>query len=213
MCVLIVCTQLISLSCHIWQVASLPTINFSLAVQPEWRQRALNMLRITSPHLGSAPCPDNRGGEQFGEELVNGGGIPWAGSADLSMPLYELGSTIGFGGSSVVVHGRHGRPLGSAGSSPATRRRVQRGLAVKVIRKGATEALGDVERSVMWEVHVLQQLNHENIVRVMDVIEVVGEQLSAAGALTHIGMNTECRLPRTMQTQHTSSWSESTGQS
>ena len=30
--------------------------------------------------------------------------------------------------------------------------RVQRGLAVKVIRKGATEALGDVERSVMWEV-------------------------------------------------------------
>lgn len=47
--------------------------------------------------------------------------------------------------------------------------------AWQVIRKGdqTTEALGDVERSVMWEVHVLQQLNHDHIVRVMDVIEVV----------------------------------------
>jgi len=75
------------------------------------------------------------------------------------------------------VHGRPGKhmPGGANGGSvsPATTRRVQRGLAVKVIRKGATEALGDVERSVMWEVHVLQQLNHEHIVRVMDVIEVV----------------------------------------
>ena len=50
-----------------------------------------------------------------------------------------------------------------------------RGLAVKVIRKSdqTSEALGDVERSVMWEVHVLQQLCHDHIVRVMDVIEVV----------------------------------------
>jgi len=56
--------------------------------------------------------------------------------------------------------------------SPATTRR-RGNLAVKVIRKGATEALGDVERSVMWEVHVLQKLNHDHIVRVMDVIEVV----------------------------------------
>ena len=86
--------------------------------------------------------------------------------------------------------------------SPASSRR-RGNLAVKVIRKGeAVEALGDVERSVMWEVHgtcarrepaaarsprraadaarsslppfsVLQQLSHNHIVRVMDVIEVV----------------------------------------
>jgi len=42
-----------------------------------------------------------------------------------------------------------------------------------VIRKGEAEALGMDERSVMWEVHVLKQLNHPNIVRVMDVIEVI----------------------------------------
>ena len=91
------------------------------------------------------------------------------------MPLYELGSTIGTGCSSVVVQGKPGQQRSDCRRdvSPSTAARRQHGLAVKVIRKGATEALGDVERSVMWEVHVLQQLNHNHIVRVMDVIEVV----------------------------------------
>merc|ERR1719498_2026217 len=62
-----------------------------------------------------------------------------------------------------------------AGSSGSFGSFVQ-GLAVKVIRKGGTplvEAGGNVEQDVMWEVHVLQQLRHEHIVRVMDVIDVV----------------------------------------
>jgi len=132
-------------------VASLPTpASYSSAVQPEWRQRALTMLRITSPHLVAL------GG--YTHDLAS------------AVPLYELGDAIGAGCSSVVVSGQHHRPPGS--SSPAASRR-RGNLAVKVIRKGATEALGDVERSVMWEVHVLQQLSHDHIVRVMDVIEVV----------------------------------------
>jgi len=57
------------------------------------------------------------------------------------------------------------------------------GLAVKVIRKGQTEgsvpegasvpSAMDVDKLVMWEVHVLQKLAHPHIVSVMDVIEVV----------------------------------------
>lgn len=173
-------------------VASLPTPIHSTAVLPHWRQRALSMLRMTSPHLMAVPTPGpaDEPDELFGGEvggpgsLLDGGGFggyvaggECSGGELTAQPLYELGSTIGLGGTSVVVHGRAGRSRISQGlkngMSPATSRRMQSGLAVKVIRKGATEALGDVERSVMWEVHVLQQLNHQHIVRVMDVIEVV----------------------------------------
>ena len=90
------------------------------------------------------------------------------------MPLYSLGDAIGAGCSSVVIQASIAPPPGNGNVSlsPASTRR-RGNLAVKVIRKGAAaEALGDVERSVMWEVHVLQQLNHDHIVRVMDVIEV-----------------------------------------
>jgi len=141
-------------------VASLPTPDHSSAVSPEWRLRALHMLRITSPHLVALTGYLNVNGD---EEMV---------------PLYELGSTIGSGCSSVVVQAHRGadrkQQAVDGSASPTTmRRRTDHGLAVKVIRKGNTEALGDVERSVMWEVHVLQQLSHDHIVRVMDVIEVV----------------------------------------
>ena len=140
-------------------VASLATNSSafaSQAVMPEWRQRALDMLRITSPHLVALSGYSNAAGQE----------LP-------PVPLYELGPAIGAGCSSVVIEAERHRQKRRDGSySPASARR-HGNLAVKVIRKGASEALGDVERSVMWEVHVLQQLNHNNIVRVMDVIEVV----------------------------------------
>jgi len=141
-------------------VASLPTPDHSSAVSPEWRLRALHMLRITSPHLVALTGYINANGEET------------------TVPLYELGSTIGSGCSSVVIQAQRGsdrrhQPVDGSASPASRRRRADHGLAVKVIRKGNTEALGDVERSVMWEVHVLQQLSHNHIVRVMDVIEVV----------------------------------------
>jgi len=147
-------------------VASLHTRSFSTAVEPEWRERALAMLRVSSPHLSA----EN----------------PW------TTPLYDLGQTIGAGSTSVVIQGNSstGEHMafsgssddlagmgGAAGGPSSLARRMarrQRGLAVKVVRKGATEGrLDDVERLVMWEVHVLQRLSHNHIVRVMDVIEVV----------------------------------------
>jgi hypothetical protein len=52
-------------------VSSLPTpASYSDAVHPDWRQRALAMLRITSPHLVGRP--------------------EYTGAAD-PVPLYELG--------------------------------------------------------------------------------------------------------------------------
>ena len=64
---------------------------FSPAVQPEWRTRALKMLRVTSPHLLSATgvASDRNGCSGIGDPEV--------------VPLYELGSKIGEGCSSVVV--------------------------------------------------------------------------------------------------------------
>ena len=133
-------------------VASLPmppSLPMQSAVMPEWRQRALAMLRITSPHLVAVS------GYSAGVYAGEAGTCP-------PVPLYELGDAIGTGCSSVVVQANRGR---AKTESPASTRR-RGNLAVKVIRKGATEALGDVERSVMWEVHVLQQLNHDHIVKV-----------------------------------------------
>lgn len=211
-------------------VASLPTPIYSSAVDPAWRQLALEMLRTTSPHLKALPALPTPGPEDaadasaasspstalsplihgsFGRRLDLGGrgssgdlSSDGVSSPELSMPLYELGSTIGSGGTSIVVQGRAGRstggPLGN--QSPATSRRVQRGLAVKVIHKGAAEALGDVEHSVMWEVHVLQQLHHQNIVRVMDVIEVVDatyiimERVDGPELTEYLLSFPECRL-------------------
>eukprot|EP00965_Chrysotila_dentata_P029632 984924-Pleurochrysis_carterae.AAC.2 len=57
-----------------------------------------------------------------------------------------------------------------------------------------------MERQIIWEVHVLQKLYHEHIVRVMDVIDVVDAtyivmeqiegarivQLRAAGSLSSL---------------------------
>ena len=47
-------------------------------------------------------------------------------------------------------------------------------LAVKVYRTGHTSdrGAGAVMRDVMWEVHVLRQVQHEHIVRLCDVIEL-----------------------------------------
>jgi hypothetical protein len=171
-------------------VASLPTPIYSSAVDPAWRQLALEMLRTTSPHLKALPALPTPGPEDaadasaasssstalspltphgsFGRRLDLGGrgssgdlSSDGVSSPELSMPLYELGSTIGSGGTSIVVQGRAGRstggPLGS--QSPATSRRVQRGLAVKVIHKGAAEALGDVEEELLDDDDVVKQLN------------------------------------------------------
>lgn len=62
-------------------------------------------------------------------------------------------------------------------------------------------AVCTVERSVMWEVHVLQQLNHEHIVRVMDVIEVVDasyiimQRVDGPELTEYMGEHPERRLP------------------
>ena len=110
----------------------------SKAVRPEWREEVAALLRTTSPRMAPA--------------------LPSHGS--YNMPLYELGTAIGVGSTSVVVE--------------AEAPRLDKGFAVKVVRRGqGVTPTTDVEREIMWEVHVLQQLHHTHIVRVMDVIDLV----------------------------------------
>lgn len=95
-------------------VASLPMLTFSPAVVPEWRERALALLRITSPNLRAlsgtlVPKLGQEGEEMYeedeGEEVVADGSVrsrrTSRGPEQLSMQICALGSTIGTGGSSV----------------------------------------------------------------------------------------------------------------
>ena len=96
-------------------------------------------------------------------------------------PLLQLGSTLGEGGFGVVVEAERGQSSAS-GLQPAGEGAASR-LAVKMFRVGG--ARGHDERvkleAVMWEVHVLRALRHENIVRLLDVVEL-------ADALVYIVM-------------------------
>ena len=57
------------------------------------------------------------------------------------MPLYELGTAIGVGSTSVVVEAQ------------APRKEADKGFAVKVVRRGqGVTPTTDVEREIMWEV-------------------------------------------------------------
>ena len=144
----------------------------SKAVKNEWREEVAALLRTTSPRMAPA--------------------LPH--SSSYNMPLYELGTAIGVGSTSVVVEAQ------------APRKEADKGFAVKVVRRGqGVTPTTDVEREIMWEVrpdgtrleprdgapgrlpppasphppllppqvHVLQQLHHQHIVRVMDVIDLV----------------------------------------
>lgn len=132
-------------------LGSLAINSFSTAVRPEWRASANAMLRVASPKLTAVK---NRDG--------------------VVVPLYQLGDAIGEGGTSTVFGGS----LYRTPSQLLVDNNAGSQLAVKVIKRGTNDnsvcaPCGDIEKEVMWEVHVLQQLNHSHVVRVMDVIDVV----------------------------------------
>ncbi|KAL1510804.1 hypothetical protein AB1Y20_007088 [Prymnesium parvum] len=114
------------------------------AVLPQWREGASALLRSIS--MGTVAQA----------EL----GTP--------TPQYRLGATIGEGGTSVVRCAEAGLVNVADGD-------FGRALAVKVIRLGQRDdaAMCPTEAEVMWEVHVLQCLDHPHIVRVEDVIDVI----------------------------------------
>eukprot|EP00316_Scyphosphaera_apsteinii_P023514 CAMPEP_0119332534 /NCGR_PEP_ID=MMETSP1333-20130426/82987_1 /TAXON_ID=418940 /ORGANISM="Scyphosphaera apsteinii, Strain RCC1455" /LENGTH=605 /DNA_ID=CAMNT_0007342391 /DNA_START=333 /DNA_END=2149 /DNA_ORIENTATION=+ len=87
--------------------------------------------------------------------------------------LIELGDTIGEGAFGTVR---------AASSDQTSSDLDKRHLAVKMVRKDRSAIPGevvdvcvsDMERMIMWEVHVLQELGpHKHIVRVMDVVDLV----------------------------------------
>ena len=129
------------------------------SVKPEWAHGARLLLSSASPEL------------------------PPSTPAATSTPLYSLGAPIGEGMTSVVVAGV-GSPqlLGSSlassqhGSSSKLSESGKGGglgepVAVKVVPKGGNAAMSEV--GVMREVHILKQLSHEHIVKVLDCIDVV----------------------------------------
>ena len=91
----------------------------SKAVKNEWREEVAALLRTTSPRMAPA--------------------LPH--SSSYNMPLYELGTAIGVGSTSVVVEAQ------------APRKEADKGFAVKVVRRGqGVTPTTDVEREIMWEV-------------------------------------------------------------
>lgn len=87
------------------------------------------------------------------------------------------------------------RGFGLDGSAASSRQ-----LAVKVLRKGQGGAC-DIERQIMWEVHVLTMLHHSHIVKVIDAIDVVDatyivmEQIDGPELSKHILSQPSGRLP------------------
>ena len=58
-------------------------------------------------------------------------------------------------------------------------------LAVKMVRHASSAVSGDQERLAMWEMHVLQQLNHPHIVRVSNPGLLQLSTAAAAASTTH----------------------------
>lgn len=76
-----------------------------------------------------------------------------------TMPLLQLGSTLGQGANCLVLEAEPGPSVADVPSR----------LAVKMFSTGHDpHSIAEV----MHEVHVLRQLNHENIVRLCDVVEM-----------------------------------------
>ncbi|KAL3912560.1 MAG: hypothetical protein SGPRY_008299 [Prymnesium sp.] len=123
----------------------------------------------------------------------DGGTERWPPSS-LLLPLLKLGRKIGQGANCEVWEAKVGQSeVSPAMGWPAAADLPSR-LAVKVYHTGHTSdrGKGAVMRDVMWEVHVLRQIRHENIVRLCDVVEfvdavfVVMECYEGPDLLTHI---------------------------
>jgi len=98
------------------------------------------------------------------------------------LSFIRLGEEIGEGASSKVVQAESRQDVDDVGAdSPSYRSESdcrkavgQDGqLAVKMVRHAGEGPVGDQAQLAMWELHVLQQLNHPHIVKVHDVIELV----------------------------------------
>jgi len=94
-------------------------------------------------------------------------GLPMSVPKGSCPALLELGDTIGEGAVGTVL----------AASSIAS---MSKDFAVKMVRKDTATVKGELqdthvtEQTIMWEVHVLQELGrHAHIVRVMDVVDLV----------------------------------------
>lgn len=90
---------------------------------------------------------------------------------------YQLGEAIGEGASSVVCEAVAHHPkvdmrdIDSPVEHPSSEStfRLRGSLAVKMVKHSDH----DHEQLAMWETHVLQQLNHKNISRLRDIIDLV----------------------------------------
>ena len=127
------------------------------------------------------------------------------GSAGMGWPLLEgqrAGAGGGAGADSVAGAG------GASGASGARRTSGDRHdgarLAVKVYHTGhSADRSSEKMKEVMWEVHVLRQVQHPHIVRLCDTIEftdavyVVMERYNGPCLLDHIAAQPDGRLPET----------------
>eukprot|EP00966_Prymnesium_polylepis_P091107 2109031-Prymnesium_polylepis.2 len=91
------------------------------------------------------------------------------------LPLLELGAQIGQGANCQVIEAAVGQHKEKPAMGWPSRPGVPSRLAVKVYLTGhsADRGAGAVMRDVMWEVHVLRKIQHENIVKLCDVVEFI----------------------------------------
>lgn len=116
------------------------------------------------------------------------------------LPLLTLGAKLGQGANCEVITAEVGRtpqgePSAMGWSSHAD---VPSRLAVKVYQTLHTSdrGAGAVMREVMWEVHVLRQIRHENIVRLFDVRDAAPLNAMLCAASTSLLCSTHaCPAP------------------
>jgi len=173
-------------------VCSLQQPDFvSKAVKAEWRDDAKELLCSVggvASATGYSATDGGAGGANGGSsEREPEGSFSRRSSNDSSMKrvlsFIKLGEEIGEGASSKVMQAESRQDMDDVGSgeSPSMRCENEGGkkagqdgqLAVKMVRHTGDGPVGDQERLAMWELHVLQQLNHPHIVKVHDVIELV----------------------------------------
>mmetsp|Transcript_26151 Transcript_26151/g.84416 ORF Transcript_26151/g.84416 Transcript_26151/m.84416 type:complete len:895 (-) Transcript_26151:747-3431(-) len=172
-------------------IAPALSASYSAAPNPTTVPHPYLASRLSSSSLEDELTPRGRAAavlESSGAFVASASGarcnLPSGEGAWQRSPLGEDGRGKGVGGAVdgvapflTAADGADGRLILRSPSYNSTRQR----LAVKVIRRGDSAPANDkadgswtpTDDEVMMEVHVLRQLRHRHIVRVMDVIDVV----------------------------------------